>query len=864
MANYRECLDGIIKASKGALSEEEAFKSLADIEKTIQAAKAEGYGIDKLFHGEDNAKVLMKIEKQYLYKKLNTIESKIKLNSNIQAIRESVAKGNGIAKAVEDHAEKIKANVEQRTGQLSSKLWQHLEEEGVTDFFTKRMESDTVARYVSELTVIDPKTQKPLIQSGGLDINKIPENERMAYRTAKAIAKMNDFYHTVQNRLGAAVGFFEGRIGRNNFNAASIGLNKTVRAEFLKDTLEQADWSKIYTANLTPTEFIKMLTDKIASGIHGKLVDVDQLLEEAYKDIAGVAGSRGSNLAERLGKYRTIHIKPEYWNAYNAKWGNGDIYDSVLSDISSKARQMELLQSYGANPELSYRTMLDKLMRSSADIGYAGEHPLNNPKIKEGLLKVILGTDQSPVRGQFARIMSSLRLHESATHLGNMLFSSLSDVTIAPMYTASKLGHQTVGSQVQGFLTEFATQMEARTGTLSSPLKHALYEGQLQAMDTFSSMMKGGRPLRDVMTEEAVRVSDRGVMNQALNKIDGFNNFVFKHNPGRKWTDAGIRAQMNSMAYTLGDLAKHSKLDPQVSKWFQELGIADYWDVLKTRVFTDDNTKKFIHIDALDDITDAEVKAIKGVDLTPRQLANAKDEILTNFKSSYMQHAQNALSMPGVGLQAQLALIPRGTVVGEISRSVLQFKSFPLEFMTKTVYPIWKNQKGLLAAGMTANTGVVLMGNYLKDLASGKTPRDYFGTSGEEGAVYKNWVALATTVAGFPVLDEITRRMFSEEGFKANDLATMLGPIVGDGGRTLENISKALKGAGKGDGNKIAESAFKTIKGAPIIGPVLQGHILKGAVERVFLDNINEMFNANYMDSKEKIAELQGSRIIGR
>lgn len=865
MANYKECLDGIIKASKGAMKEPDAFKALADIEETIQAAKANGYGVDKLFHGEDNAAVLMKMEKQHAYKKLAAIESKIKLAANTQSVMESAAQGNGIAKAVEIHGEKVKVNTEQRAGALQAKLWGHLEEEGVTDFFTQRMEGDKVARYVSELTHIDPVTKKPLIQVGGLDINKIPEADRMAYRTAKAMAKMKDYYHTMQNRLGAPVGFLEGHVAKNNFNAASIGLDKAVREEFLKETLEQADWSKIYTASLTPTQFMEMLTKKIASGIHGKLVDIDKLLEEAYSDITGAAGSRGSNLAEKLGKYRTIHIKPEYWNSYNAKWGNGDIYDSVLSDTVFKAREIELLQTYGANPELSFKTMLDNLKRSTADMGYAGEHPLDDRVIKEGLLKVILGTDQAPAHGQWARVMSSLRSHESATHLGNMLFTSMGDITIGPMYTASKLGHDTLGAQVQGWGNQFVTHMQALSGNLGSDqLKNALYQGHFAAFDRFSAMTKSGRPLQNVMVEEAVKVSDRGIMNQALNKFDAFNSFVMRKNPGKKWAEMGLQAQMNGLAYNLGDLARHSKLDPQVTKWFQELGILDYWDVLKTRVYTDTNSKQFIHIDALDDITDAEVRAIKGQDLSARQLANARDEILTNFKSSYMQHAQHALSMPGVGLQSRLALVPRGTLEGEMTRFIIQFKSFPFEFMTNTVYPIWKTQKGLLAAGMTANAAVFMLSRYLVDLASGKTPRDYWGTSEEEGAPLRNWVALATSVIGFPVLDEIIRRMLSEEGFQKKDIGTMLGPIFGDVGGVLENISKSLQGVGEGDMDKIGTAAIKTAKVAPIMGPILQGHVLKGALERMFLDNMHQMFNPNYMDSQEKIANLQGSHIIGR
>ena len=846
------------------MNEADATKALADIEETIQAAKANGYGVDALLHGEDNAKVLMKIEKQHLYKKLNAIESKIKLATNTEAIRDLMKNGDTVTQAMESHAQKVKANVEQRATMLGTKLVQHLEEEGVTDFFTKRMEADTVAKYKSQLISIDPATGKPLIRSGGLDVKKIPENEMMAYRTAKVMATMDDFYHTTLNRLGVPLGFLEGRIGRNSWNAASIGLDAKVKDEFLKETLEAADWSKIYTGKLTPTEFVKVLTDKISSGIHGKLLSTDELLEEAYKDIAGAAGSRGSNLAERMGKYRTLHIKPEYYNSYFSKWGSGDVYDSTLADLTSKARQMELMQSYGANPENSYLTMLDNLKRSTPEAGKRGEHPLDKPEIKNGLLKVVLGTDQQPVSGQWARAMSSLRLHESATHLAGMLFSSLSDVSVGPMYTAAKIGHATSGAQVQGFINEFGTALAARADNLSSPFKSALYKGQIKAMDTLSSMTRTGRPLRDVLVEAPVQVSERGILNQAMSKVDGVNNFVLKHNPGMAWTDMGLRAQMNSLAYTFGDLAQHSKLNPQVEKWFKELGILDSWDVLKTRVFTEENGGKFIHIDALDDITDAEVRSIKGQDLTARQLANARDEILTNFKSSYMQHAQAALAMPGVGMQASLSLLPRGTFMGEVSRFVIQFKSFPYQFMTSHIFPTWKNQKSLLAAGMTVNTAAVLLGTYMKDLASGKTPRDYFGTSGEEGAVYKNWVTLGTSVFGFPVVDEIFRRAMSKEGYKANDMATMLGPIFGDGSRTIENISTALHGVAGGDYNKVGEAAFKTIKGAPIIGPVLQGHILKGALERVWLDNINEMFNPNYIDSKEKIAELQGSRIIGR
>ena len=86
----------------------------------------------------------------------------------------------------------------------------------------------------------------------------------------------------------------------------------------------------------------------------------------------------------------------------------------------------------------------------------------------------------------------------------------------------------------------------------------------------------------------------------------------------------------------------------------------------------------------------------------------------------------------------------------------------------------------------------------------------------------------------------------------------MLGPGFGDFFATGKNISGII-GSG-GDSEKINKNLAKMVFGSPIIGPLLQGHILGKTMRHLVIDNAMEAISPGRMSDKARYAEEQGSK----
>jgi hypothetical protein len=852
----QDCIKRIIE--KTGSTEKAVLKALDMAEKELSAARANNYFVDVAQLSKDNALALMQQEKIKKFEKLRLVENKMKLKQNTQTVLDKYRAGGKIDKVLEQEADLVKSTIRSQQEDWSSNLYNELEKSGVTEFYKERSEKNVVAKYISQLTKLDAEG-KPMIRSGGLSIDTIPAEERMAYRVAEAWAKTDDIIRSKFERLGAPIGFLEGRVGKNMFNPRLIAVNQATRDAFAQDLLRVAEWDKIYTGTKTKEEFAKALSDKIGSGVRGQTRGVDDIFSDVIDDVIGETSLPGGSLAKRLGKNRTIHINPDEWNDFMEKWGYGDVYDHMERTISSSSRDAVLLNKFGGNPEKAWGDMLDILQKESPELGQAGEHPLGLGKYTRRMGEVLTGSSDVPENVLVAKIFDTSRNYLQTTLLRNSLLRSLPDMASQASREAAFYGSTAVGEQMSLFAKAFGDNLKARAGQFGDELVNSYYKSQRKAFEFIGREVDSNFGLREITRENLS--GGAGLTDKFLDGMNSVHDQIFKRiNFTNWWTNVGFDARMTQFSYQLGELSGKTleELNPITRKYLSEVGLDKYWNMIRKRGVIDAEGDKYLLPNMFADLADDEVRAFAGRDLSNRELANLKEQIALEIKGSFYQDASTSMSMPGVGLKSRLAGIQRGTIPGEIARSFMQFKSYPIMFLSNIISPLIQNKQiGVLAGGIGTYTAITYMSDTMLDLISGKTPKDYSPNS-KEGLV--NMANLAFKAIGLPWVDEIILGAISPEGIQMEDGLKLAGPVPTSFFKTLVQTGNIGRGIIEGDPDKALANAAKLIYEAPVIGPLTHGHILGNAVNNIFNSTLIEMFKPGTIKSMDEFAQKQGQR----
>ena len=351
-----------------------------------------------------------------------------------------------------------------------------------------------------------------------------------------------------------------------------------------------------------------------------------------------------------------------------------------------------------------------------------------------------------------------------------------------------------------------------------------------------------------------------------LNFIDDTNDAISKFNMNEWWTQTGLARQYPVIAREFGEYAdiKFDDLPDMRRQQLEDLQLDGIWDLMRSKVHKEGD-RAYIAPSAFDELTDAEILKYDPSAVSARLKENVKVELRDKLQGAFAQEAEQRVLIPDVSTSPNATFnLKSGTIGGELGRTGMQFRSFGIAYWKKLIAPAITNQgigTGLLSTIPSVAPfilGTNMMITWMTDLLNGKTPRPFaFDDDADVGTYLNNWTTLLARSFGYPFAEDIITSLVQGK-LTDKEALRLLGPGFGDFFATAKNISGII--GSEGDSEKVNKNLAKMAFGAPVLGPLLQGHILGKTMRHLIIDNAMEAISPGYISNKARYAEEQGSK----
>lgn len=504
---------------------------------------------------------------------------------------------------------------------------------------------------------------------------------------------------------------------------------------------------------------------------------------------------------------RQIHFKDATaYLDYMGQYGGGSMYDAMLGHIGGLSRDIGLVERYGPNPAQQMRLQMD--LAKQADTGTKRSFGMR----PESYWDLLSGKTGMAENGTIAQVAQDLRNIQVFGKLAGAVLSSITDVGTYFVTTGfNKLSYweslKSIGRQFDGDTRDFLTMHGVIAETMVSNLNR--WSG-----DNIKNSWSGR------LANSTMRLS---LMNA--------------------WTDTLRRSFSMTM---MGGLAKMSKTD-----W---LGLTE-WDRAHLG-------RKGITANDWNVIRSAQLTQHGGADfLTPESIRAGGDpranEVVAKVLGLITDESEYAVINPDLTTRALSSAggISRGTVRGELARSVAQFKSFPIAMISrhwrrmmeapqgKDGAPALANRLMYGTAMMTSLTMLGAVAYQTKQMTQGKDPADM--------TTPKFWTRAMAQGGGLGIVGDfiLTDPTANPGDATANAIKNVAGPTVGsafDIGYKLgvENIYEALNG-------KDTHAAAEAIRIGRSHLPYVNLWYAKSAIDHAGLHALQENLSPGYLARME-------------
>lgn len=552
-------------------------------------------------------------------------------------------------------------------------------------------------------------------------------------------------------------------------------------------------------------------------------VQLDDMLRAAYVTLesegankqtpgqfkgTGARANRGSNSRELHFKDGAAYVE------YQGEFGRGSMYDAIIGHVSAMSRDIGLVERYGPNPEAQMRLQFDLL--SGAD----GTKPGNPHSVfgvkPQGYWSVLSGMTGVPQSPLLARLGADMRNIQTFGKLGGAVISSITDLgTYFVTAGYHDLGYwnafKNIGASMTGETKEWMTMHGIVADSMLGDLNRA-----------------SGDHITNTLT---------GRLAQSTMKLSLMN----------VWTDTLRNAAQLTLMQGMARMAKKdwAALSGYDRFRMESKGItADDWAIVRQAQL---ETHK-----GLEFLTPQSLRAgSQGADATvAKVLGFIKDE--SEFAVVNPDLATRAIQTWG-GQQA-------GTALGELARSSMQFKSFPIAMVSRHWRRIMEMPTNVDGRPAMAHAGSYAMAMGLsltalgavafqiKQTVQGKDPIDMFGDHAA-----KFWLQAFVQGGGASILGDMFLKDTTEYGgnfFKAVARAA-LGPGIGDAvnavGIGKDTLDKSLKG-------QKTHALADTIKTARSNLPYVNLWYLRAAMDHLGVHQMQEAVSPGYLGKMQQRA----------
>ena len=803
-----KCLIRVEKLLKGSSLKgnlkDEILSTIKKVQAEKKIAKLDDINVDAV---AKDVKEQIKLQKQI--NKRNAQENEVKVRNLTEYVYENF-KGEEdeglISILVGSNRQRLGARESVSSQQIASTnslitgFNMKMKEAKVDELFLN-MDKDTqlkVARVMYELNQRQTSVEKLA------DIKPIVgETDPRIKKLGEVMEEYSEMVRTKLNDRGANIGKLWGYMVRQSHdpftvrNAADVLNLKNIEPDPNLKNKKDINYNKNYTAwkNFVMEKLDK---ERTFAGVD----DIDEFMDFVYNSIVrnqyvksdGSAFTYGASVTKDVAREvsskfkRVLHFKSaDDWFAYNDKFGAGNLREAMFSGLQTAGRNIGIMDVLGTKPQQAFnqirKTVGAKLIKDKRST-----ESLKSDSKFQKIFNVVDGSIFSIDNFALAKYSAISRTIASLAKLGGATISAAADIGLY----ASELRYQ--GRSFFGGMFEAVSNL-------------AKIKNKKKAKDIAESL---GFIADNTIYDIAGRYQVGDVQSKGWTRLQ---RTFFKLNLLSWWTNTLKEGVMLSQANFLAKQKNISfdKLNPRIKGLFEQYNIdSTKWDVIRKRtIVNSDDGKEFINIADLDKMSDAEVKAVTGIDnLTKRQIKIERDKFKSSVSGILLDRSTFAVIEPDARGKAWLTGgRMAGTGPGEAYRFFFQFKAFPFAIVQKTLSReiSFLRQKGFAnkARGITGLGSILLtsalmgyLSMTIKDLIKGKSPRDPTKIKTFNSAIMQG--------GGLGIYGDV---LFQETRQGSEIGGSLLGPVP----LTAFDILQSFKYLKDGKGDLAARSAHKAV-----------------------------------------------------
>jgi len=498
-----------------------------------------------------------------------------------------------------------------------------------TRFLGKAPYQDDMARELANLTT----KEHPVGFTGS----------RAAAELAQIVHKWQTIALERANKAGAHINSLDGYITRQMHSGTAIrkmGYEKW--RDFIVPLLDLEKTTAAYEGNIDFREIFNSL----ATGIHQN---------------SGMSDYLGVNLAKKISAERKLHFNSaDHWLIYNEKCGQYNLSDSILLNLQSLGKAIGLLDMLGDNPQHSFISLKNTFIEGlKAEAAAGNKYAISDinylqSKKSDNIFDYIHGMHRSD-NPSLAAIGQGVRAVKSMSSLGSVVIRSLPDI-------ATWLGE--LSNQGIPILQSYRHLLTDLLKTMSSK----------QQKDFARNL--------GIASESMLGFAyDRlNVESQTLGVISKMTNLFFKLNC-MDWWDNSFKSAMG--------LVLSKNLAAKVNKPFKQLPLR-LQNQLARYGIDESNWHLYKHFKqkagTLESGNDYYLIPDSGVFDSGVLDADIAENLANNLRRYFADRVDTAIATQQATEKAiTMWGTKSGTGVGEFVRFFMQFKSFPIAYVMRSL-----------------------------------------------------------------------------------------------------------------------------------------------------------------------------------
>ncbi len=577
--------------------------------------------------------------------------------------------------------------------------------------------------------------------------------------------------------------------------------------------------------------------------------EIRELLEYSFDTLSSNGANKteigrqsfggNSKVTSRHSESRVLHFKDaDAWMEYQTDFGGMPFVDLVEAHINGLSKDIALVENLGSNPKNSMRILMDAAEKKDWLNGVDANTTGKSRKRAQSMFEEFTGqnTPQSEVLANLGLAYRSMNV---ASMLGGTTLSSVTDQAMIAK-TASVHGiafRKTFG--------ELLTQLNPKN-TEDRQLAHSLGLATDEMLGSIARWSDDGLTSVHGKSQKLARVSS-GVASQVM-RVSGLNALTAA-------SKVGFTKMLMEKYGRLSRDKAWSDLNEMDRELMSKTGLSERtWEVMRLAdPVVDRKGNQLMSARSIYEIPDDKLKPFGD----PQKV---RDEVATQFQAHLLD--EQGMAVVEAGLRERTWMAPgtrKGTAMGEITKSMLQFKSFSASFLmrhgSRAMAQPTLGGKAAYAASLIAMTtvlgGLVVQ---LKELVNGNDPLTMWDSEDPEKSLEffkRSFVA----GGGLPVLGDILVAGMDTSGRDATDF---LGGPFGSDFKTLLNLTVGnATQMSNGTETNAGNEAFKYLKGKI---PAQNLFYTKAATNRMIFDNFQDMIAPDYREKLLRKAEREHDR----